>query len=54
LAGVPLTGHADRHCPRRHEFKPCANPRNRAKTLRFLAAQYIVADMQQIIISAFA
>jgi hypothetical protein len=44
----------DRHCPRRDEFKPCANPRNRAKTLRFLAAQHVVADMQQSAISAFA
>jgi hypothetical protein len=44
----------DRTLPRTAEFKPCANPRNRAKTLQFLAMQYVVADLQQHPIFAFA
>jgi hypothetical protein len=44
----------DRHCPRRDEFKPCANPGNRAKTLQFLTTQCVVADKQQGGISASA
>jgi hypothetical protein len=40
--------------PRATEFKPCANPGKRAKTLQFLAAQCVVADLPQRAIFAFA
>jgi hypothetical protein len=42
------------HCPRPDEFKPCANPVKRAKTLQFLVAHGVVADAQQPLISGFA
>jgi hypothetical protein len=41
----------DRALPRPDEFKPCANPGKRAKTLQFLVVQYVVADTQQGVVS---